>query len=246
MPARSASSSHDRLSLSRRRRSTRRRGAAGRRACVMAAPSKGWCGAERATSRAAGRRARRSTGQATGGRASKRPVGLSPPFRRRGRAPSDRRWPYRLRFVGVGAALRARSSPAARPRSRDPRARLWLRSPRHDRSAPPGDPRHSRLGNSGEIPASPSAPLLRCPVAVSRCAVPLAARSQPRPAPSPVAADPSPAIGIACDASVRRPLAARLPAARDGAASAGHLPPTKARNAAGPWGRRQGEIEESW
>ena len=64
-------------------------------------------------------------------------------------------------------------------------------------------------------------PPLRCPGAVTPRAVPLAARSQPRPAPSPVAADPSPAIGLDCDASVRRPLAARLPAARDGAVLAG-------------------------
>jgi hypothetical protein len=45
-----------------------------------------------------------------------------------------------------------------------------------------------------------------------------AARSQPRPAPSPVAADPSPAMGLACDASVRRPVggppAAQLATAR--------------------------------
>jgi hypothetical protein len=37
----------------------------------------------------------------------------------------------------------------------------------------------------------------------------------------------SPAMGLACDASVRRPVAARLPATRDGAVSAGHLPPVQ-------------------
>lgn len=66
-------------------------------------------------------------------------------------------------------------------------------------------------------------------------------------APSPVAADPSPAIGLACDASVRRPLAARLPPARDGAVSAGHLPPVQRRcmrpNRVGP---REGETGEFW
>jgi hypothetical protein len=57
---------------------------------------------------------------------------------------------------------------------------------------------------SGDLPASPSAPPLRCPGAVTPRAVALTARFQPRPAPSPAAADPSPAIGLACDASVRR------------------------------------------
>jgi hypothetical protein len=68
-------------------------------------------------------------------------------------------------------------------------------------------------------------------------------------APSPLAADPSPAIGLSCDASVRRPLTARLPAARDGAVSAGHLPPVQRRGTrphrAAAWRGESGESRRS-
>jgi hypothetical protein len=40
---------------------------------------------------------------------------------------------------------------------------LWLRSPRRDRRAAAGDP-HRASWRSGDLPASPSAPPLRCPV----------------------------------------------------------------------------------
>jgi hypothetical protein len=202
----------------------------------------------RAASRAAGRRARRNTGQATGDRAAMRPVrAASPPCvvgdvpLPTGGGPTGSASSASVRLYG------RRPSSAARPRARDPRASLWLRSPRRDRRAAPGNPHHSRLGTPGDLPASPSAPLLRCPGAVTPCAVPLVARSQPRPAPSPVAADPSPAIGLACDASVRRPLAARLPP-RSRRRGLGGSPSTctKARNAAGPWrqaaGRNRGVL----
>ncbi len=80
--------------------------------------------------------------------------------------------------------------------------------------------------------------LLRCPGAVTPRAVPLVAQSQPRPAPSPVAADPSPAIGLACDASVRRPVGGP-PAVRSRRRGLGGSPSTrtKARNDAEPWRR---------
>ncbi len=48
-----------------------------------------------------------------------------------------------------------------------------------------------------------------------------------------------PAIGLACDASVRRPLAARLPAACDGAVSAGHHPPVQRRG----WRPNRGDVK---
>ena len=52
-------------------------------------------------------------------------------------------------------------------------------------------------------------------------------------------------MGLACDASVRRPLAARLPAARDGAVSAGHLPPVQREGTAQDRvGTERGEIGE--
>jgi len=79
--------------------------AAGRRACVIGRllPVEG---AEqmRAASRAAGRRARRNTGQATGDRASMRQVRAFTSCSSSGTCPSDRRWPNRLRFIGVGVA----------------------------------------------------------------------------------------------------------------------------------------------
>jgi hypothetical protein len=64
----------------------------------------------------------------------------------------------------------------------------------------------------------------------------LAARSQPRPGPSPVAADPSPAIGLACDASVLRPVGGP-PAGRSRRRGLGGSPSTrtKAPSAPGPW-----------
>jgi hypothetical protein len=80
----------------------------------------------RAASRAAGRRARRKH------RSSDRRSCFYAPgagfhlLASSGRVPSDRRWPYRLRFVGVGALYGRRPSSATRPRSRDPRTGLWL------------------------------------------------------------------------------------------------------------------------
>jgi hypothetical protein len=143
----------------------------------------------RAAWRAAGRRARRSTGQrpaivllcARLGSHLLASVGDVPlPT---GGGPTGSTSSASVRLYG------RRPSSAARPRSRDPRTGLWLRSPRRDRRAAAGDP-HRASWRSGDLPASPSAPPLRCPGAVTPRAVPLAARSQPRLAPSPVAADP--------------------------------------------------------
>jgi hypothetical protein len=88
--------------------------------------------------------------------------------------------PLRRRRCG---STGADPSSAARPRSRDPRADLWLHLASARSPAAAGDPHHSRLGTPGDLPASPSAPLLRCPGAgaVTPRAVPLVARSQPRP-----------------------------------------------------------------
>ena len=52
---------------------------------------------------------------------------------------------------------------------------------------------------------------------------------------------PEPAIELACDASVRRPPAARLPSASDGAASAGHRPPLQRHGTAGTLSSGRGE-----
>jgi hypothetical protein len=101
----------------------------------------------RAASRAAGRRARRNTGQTTGDRASMRPVRAFTSSRRPGRVPSDRRWPYRLRFVGVGLALRAPTHLQVLGFARVTLVPVsGSASPRRDRRAAPGDPRLSRLG----------------------------------------------------------------------------------------------------
>jgi hypothetical protein len=60
-------------------------------------------------------------------------LGCFTSLRRRGRAPSDRRWPYRLRFVGVGAALRAPTVFSGSASLALPRTGLWVSSPRPDR-----------------------------------------------------------------------------------------------------------------
>jgi hypothetical protein len=187
-----------------------------------------------------------NTGQATGVRASVRPVRAFTSSRRPGRVPSDRRWPYRLRFVGVGVALRAST-----PLQLLGLARVALVLT----SAPPrlgrlprraGDPLPLASWRSGDLPASPSAPPLRCPGAVT----PRAFRSRLGPASaalSPEAADPSPAIGSLAMPRSEDQLAARLPAARDGTISAGHLPRVQRHGMAQDRGGRQrGEIEESW
>jgi hypothetical protein len=172
--------------------------------------------------------------------------GLSPPL-------VVRDVPFRPE-VALPAPLRRRRcgstgadpSSAAWLRSRDPQTGLWLHVARRDCRAAPGDPRHSRLGTCGDLPASPSSPHLRCPGAVTPRAAPRAARFQPRPAPSPVAADPSPAIGLLAMPRSEDQLAARLPAARDCAVSAGHLPPVQGHGTAQDRvGKERGEIEES-
>jgi hypothetical protein len=152
--------------------------------------------------------------------------------------------PLRRRRCG---STGADPSSAAWLRSRDPQTGLWLHVARRDCRAAPGDPRHSRLGTCGDLPASPSSPHLRCPGAVTPRAAPLAAGFQPRPAPSPVAADHSPAIDSLAMPRSEDQLAARRPLARDGAVSAGHLPPVQRRcrrpNRVGP---REGETGEFW
>jgi hypothetical protein len=186
----------------------------------------------RAAWRAAGRRARRSTGQATGDRAAMRPVGLSPPCVRRGRAPSDRRWPYRLHFVGVGAAPRAPTRlqllglarVTLMPASRAPIRLVEIATPR-----PVPSPFAS--WRFGDLPASPeraSSEVPGCGHASCRCtrgSVPASARSL--------------ACGCRSFASHRARLRCLGPktswrpacrAARDGAVSAGHLPPLQRRD----------------
>ena len=92
---------------------------------------------------------------------------------------------------------------------------------------------------------------MRCPGAVTPPRRSVRGSVRFRPAPSPKGANPAPAIGFACDASVRRPLAARLPSASDGAASAGHLPLLQRHRKGGTlspareekWGSRSGSLE---
>lgn len=160
--------------------------------------------------RAVGRRARRSTGQAAGDRVAMRPArAVSPPHRRRGTCPSDRRRPCWLRFVGVGTACGRRpvsrsSASRARRSGGLPAPPLWRDPPLR-----PG-PHRSRLRRSGGLPAIPSAPPLRCPGAVT----PRAVRSWLGPGLGcslALAADPSPTIGSLAMPRSEDRLAARRP-----------------------------------
>jgi hypothetical protein len=96
-------------------------------------------GAERcAVSRAAGRRARRSTGQATAIVLRSARLGRFHLLSSSLTCPSDRRRLCRLRFVGVGAAKADAHSSAPRPRGRDSRAGSRLRQRWRDRQPRPG------------------------------------------------------------------------------------------------------------
>ena len=195
----------------------------------------------RAASRAAGRRSRRSTGQATGDRAAMRPVRAFTSLRRRGR-PSDRRWPYRLhlsasaRLTGADrlqllGLARVTLAPA-----------LWPTPPRRDRRAGGYDLHHSRLG-APAISLRLRARLLRgARGAVTPRAVPLAARSRSACSLA-VAADPSPAIGLALRCLGPK-TAGGPPAGRSRRRGLGGSPSTctTARNGKNRGGTQRGEM----
>jgi hypothetical protein len=202
----------------------------------------------RVASRAAGRRARRNTGQATGDRAAMRPVRAFTSSRRPRRVPSDRRWPYRLHFVGVGLALRAPTRLQLLGF-----ARVTLRlgsgstSPRRDRRAAAGTlaVRVLALRRSPCVSERASSEVPGCGHASCHCthgSVPASARSL--------------AGGCRSFASHRARLRCLGPKTswrtacrpvRDGAVSAGHLPPVQ-RHATvqNRGGSQRGGIEESW
>ncbi len=181
----------------------------------------------------AARRARRSAGQATGDF-----VLLCAWLARfhllssSGPCPSDQ-----------GAALPARSSasvrlcgrrPSSGPRSRarDPLAVFRLSRIERDPRPHAGllATRVPALGRSPCVPERASSEMPGCGRA---CAVPLAVRSQPRPALSPMGLRILlPATGPVCDASVRRPCQPAGRPVRGGAVLAGHLPPHKGERAA--------------
>jgi hypothetical protein len=182
-------------------------------------------GAERcAVSRAAGRRARRSTGQATAIVLRSARLGRFHLLSSSLTCPSDRRRLCRLRFVGVGAAIADAHSSAPRPRGRDSRAGSRLRQRWRDRQPRPGlSPFASR--RPADLPASPSAPHLRCPGAVASC------RSAHGSASASAAHSPWRRIrcqssGFACDASVRRPVGSP-PALRSRRRGSGGSPSTR-------------------
>jgi hypothetical protein len=202
----------------------------------------------RAASRAAGRRAWQDTGRATGDRASMRPVRAFTSFRRRGRAPSDRRWPYRLRFVGVGVALRAPTRLQLLGLARVTVVpALGLRLALARIAAPRLVTLPTRIWHSGDLPAFPERASNEVPGCGQRL-VPLCSRLGPSLGPVPrlwprILRQPS--GSLAMPRSEDR-LAARLPAARDGAVSAGHLPPVQRPQVRPDRGERQeGEAGES-
>jgi hypothetical protein len=144
-----------------------------------------------------------------------------------GRRRCGSRAPTRLQLLGLARVTLVPASGSA--------------SPRRDRRAAPGGPRHSPLG----------APAIPCVSERASSEVPGCSHASCRSARGSSSLGRSlafgrgysPAIGLACDASVRRPLAAACqPLAT--ARSRGGSPSTrtKARNAAGPWRQGAGRI----
>jgi hypothetical protein len=101
---------------------------------------------------------------------------------------------------------------------------------------------HPGAGTVFRISRARPSEVPECGHASCRCARDLIPASA---APSPLAADPLPASGLACDATVRRPIGAPGRPPCDGAVPAGHLPPVQRRDIRverhGRWG---GEIGE--
>jgi hypothetical protein len=199
----------------------------------------------RADWRAVGRRAWRTTGQATGDRAAMRPArAVSPPHRRLGTCPSDRRRPCWLHFVGLGAACGRRPVFRSSASRACPLAGLRLGRLKRDPLRPGSSPLASlALGRS---PCSPELASSEVPGCGSRLVpVPLVARSRPRPLPRSwrqIHRQPSARLRCLGPKTGWRPAG---PSARDGAVPAGHLPPVQRRDTRLERGAgRRGEIGE--
>jgi hypothetical protein len=190
--------------------------------------------------RAIGRRARRTTGQGDRRFSSSRSgwglhllswVGSSPSF--------DRRWPNRIRYVGVGATFERRPVFSCRPRSLTPRAGFRLRLP-SGFGTPRLGPSPLATWRSGDLLLSPSAPPMRCPGAVTPPRRPARGSVRPRPASSLRSGSCS---GVRARLRCLGPKTGWQPVCRrsDGAASADHLPLLQRRGRAGTLSVERGE-----
>ena len=140
----------------------------------------------------------------------------------------------RLRFVGVGAAGGRRPASGSSA-SRLCRSGKLPAPPALARSAVSSRLLAARVFGVRTVSCSPERAFLRCPGAVTPPAVPLVARSQPRPL-SRLGGGSIASRRLACDPRSKDPLATRWPV-RSRRHGAGGSPssPTKARNLAAAW-----------
>jgi hypothetical protein len=159
-----------------------------------------------------------------------------------GTCSADRRRPAGSASSASVRLAVADSSSGPRPRKRVALGKLPA-PPALARSAVSSRLLAARVFGVRTVSCSPERAFLRCPGAVTPPAVPLVARSQPRPLPR-LGGGSIASRRLACDPRSKDPLATRWPV-RSRRHGAGGSPssPTKARNLAAAW---RGEVGRKW